>query len=370
MQILIGGDVCPQNRVIGRKGVFNNISSLFKDADYSIINLESPVKEEGAEPIEKRGPNLETPLEFLDELRDLGVNMVTLANNHFLDYGEGSAILTIDECRKRGIKTVGGGSNLNEASKIAYLTIKGSKLAIINCCEHEYSVATESSAGSNPLDLIDITRSIQTAKGNAQYVIVIVHGGIENFQLPSPRMKKTYRFFIDCGADAVLNHHQHCFSGFEVYNQKTIFYGLGNLCFDWPKQKRSWYEGMLVLLKFQKGGKISFTIKYYHQAKENVEPTLFDDDDTKRIENIQNKMNTIIQDESLLKGEYERLLNETDSNYDYLISPWSISYTLKLYKKGFLPNYFRRRKWLWLQNALTCESHYERFLHMIKTKLK
>lgn len=52
-----------------------------------------------------------------------------------------------------------------------------------------------------------------------------MHGGHEHYQLPSLRMQETYRFFIDAGADVVVNHHQHCFSGYEIYNNKYIFMG-------------------------------------------------------------------------------------------------------------------------------------------------
>ena len=86
----------------------------------------------------------------------------------------------------------------------------------------------------NPLLPIQQFYKIQEAKENADYVLVIVHGGIEHYQLPTSRMIETYRFFIDAGADAVVNHHQHCYSGYERYKSKPIIYGLGNLLFDNP----------------------------------------------------------------------------------------------------------------------------------------
>ena len=92
----------------------------------------------------------------------------------------------------------------------------GETLAIINCCEHEFSIADDDSAGANPLNPIQQYYKIKEARLNADYVLVIVHGGHEMYQLPSLRMVDTYRFFIDAGADAVVNHHQHCFSGYET----------------------------------------------------------------------------------------------------------------------------------------------------------
>jgi poly-gamma-glutamate synthesis protein (capsule biosynthesis protein) len=121
---------------------------------------------------------------------------------------------------------VGGGTNLQEASKILYKKIDEKVLALINCCENEFSIATEVTAGSNPLNPIQQYYAIQEAKSKADYVLVIVHGGHELWQLPSPRMQETYRFFIDAGADAVVNHHQHCYSGYEIYKKKPYILNL------------------------------------------------------------------------------------------------------------------------------------------------
>lgn len=78
---------------------------------------------------------------------------------------------------------------------------------------------------------------------------MIVHGGVEHHQYPTKRMVQTYRFFVDAGADAVINHHQHCPCGYEIYNGKPIYYGLGNFCFDWDGKRDSmWNVGYMVAL--------------------------------------------------------------------------------------------------------------------------
>ncbi|MCS2815130.1 CapA family protein [Bacteroides ovatus] len=156
--------------------------------------------------------------------------------------------------------------------RILYIESEGRKLAIINCCENEFSVATESTAGSNPLLPIQQFYKIQEAKENADYVLVIVHGGIEHYQLPTSRMIETYRFFIDAGADAVVNHHQHCYSGYERYKSKPIIYGLGNLLFDNPNCRNGiWNDGYMVELNFE-AEEIEFSLHPYTQC--NEEPTI------------------------------------------------------------------------------------------------
>ena len=70
-------------------------------------------------------------------------------------------------------------------------------------------------------------------------------------------MMETYRFFIEVGADAVVNHHQHCFSGYEIYKNKPIFYGLGNFSFDGIGSGDRWSSGYIVTLNFS-GTEVEF----------------------------------------------------------------------------------------------------------------
>ena len=238
MKILIAGDFCPQERVCAsfEKGDFASVLREVKNSlslvDYSIVNFECPITKGKELPIKKCGPNLRCSSKGIEAISWVGFNCVTLANNHFLDYGESGVVNTIQVCSEFGIDIVGGGKNLQEASQILYKKIAGKILAIINCCEHEFSIATEKSAGANQLNPIRQYYTIKKARSEADFVLVIVHGGHEYYQLPNARMHETYRFFVDAGADAVVNHHHHCFSGSEVYNGKPIFYGLGNFCFD------------------------------------------------------------------------------------------------------------------------------------------
>lgn len=96
----------------------------------------------------------------------------------------------------------------------------------------------------------------------------LYHGGKEHYQLPTPRMQKDYRFFVDAGADVVINHHQHCYSGYEQYNDKYIFYGLGNFCFESTLRNSIWNEGYMLKLKFE--DIISFELIPYVQCDDKA----------------------------------------------------------------------------------------------------
>lgn len=191
MKILVVGDFVPLGRVdkfIERgeyQNVFGEVQPLTAGVDYSIVNFESPVVlDESTIPIEKNGPNLKCGSKAIDAIKWAGFDMVTLANNHFLDYGETGVDNTMKICRDKGLDTVGGGKNLYESQKVFYKEVEGQVLAVINCCEHEFSIATSTSAGANPLDPIQQYYQIREAREQADYVLVIVHGGHEYYQLP------------------------------------------------------------------------------------------------------------------------------------------------------------------------------------------
>ena len=217
MKILIAGDFVPQGRVIDKIEakdfgfVLGKVQPLLEDADYSIVNLEAPVITNHESPIVKTGPHLYCRENALEALKQTGFRCVTLANNHFRDQGEQGVVCTLEACKQRGLDTVGGGLTLNEAQQILYKSIGSKTVAVINFCENEWSIASESYGGSAPLNPIQNFYQIKEAKEKADYVLVIVHGGIELYNLPTPRMQETYRFFIDAGADAMINHHQHWF---------------------------------------------------------------------------------------------------------------------------------------------------------------
>ena len=370
MNILIAGDFCPQDRVAEKfeqgdyESVLGEVKDVITSADYSIVNFECPVTKGGEKPIEKCGPNHCCSEKGMEAVKWVGFNCVTLANNHFLDFGKEGVVNTLAACSKYGVNTVGGGMNLKEASKILYKEIKGETLAIINCCEHEFSIATETSAGSNPLNPIQQYYAIQEARKNADYVIVIVHGGHEHYQLPSPRMVETYRFFVDAGADAVVNHHQHCFSGYEEYKGKPIFYGLGNFCFDKKgKRKDKWNEGYMVELGF-KTTKIQYKSISYKQC--DTEPRVELCDLSKP--DIINELNSIIDNNIMLLESYKSFVLKTKDNYLLAMEPY-VGRWGGLRKRRIIPSLLFKSFFMRLYGYLLCESHFDRLMFILKDRI-
>lgn len=373
MKIVIAGDYCPKDRVAELidsnryENIFSDVTEIIAQADFRILNFECPIVNGECRPIEKNGPCLKTTKNSLKPIVDAGFNVVTLANNHFYDFGDKGITDTIDELDKLNIAHVGGGKNLNISSEILFLQKGGKKVAIINCCEHEFSIATENTAGCNPLNPINQWYAIQKARNTADYVIVIVHGGHEMCQLPSLRMKETYHFFIDSGADVVINHHQHCYSGFEKYKGKPIFYGLGNFCFDWDGKRNSiWNYGFLVLLSFDEK-KISFETIPYSQCDEKPVVRLLED--RKEFDKDILSLNIIIQDTELLKQQHEKWMDQREGNYSISLEPYSNRFFRFACRKGFLPHFFNKKRAIELLNYVSCESHKDCMINMFSKQI-
>ena len=368
MKILIAGDFVPQLRVSEQIAsndfsCIEEIKPIVKLADYSLVNFESPVVEHNVRPIEKAGPNLRCSEKAMACITKAGFNCVTLANNHFLDYGGVGVQDTINACKSNDVDWLGGGEDLEQASTTLFKIIKGKTVAFINCCEHEFSIATENGPGSNPLNPIRQYYAIQEAKIKADHIIVIVHGGHEMYQLPSPRMVETYRFFIDAGADAVINHHQHCFSGYEIYKEKPIFYGLGNFCFDLDLRNHIWNKGYLVMLEFDE--KISFCIYPYLQCDEMpivkcLEADAFDRD--------LDRLNSIISDRKMLVQEMNKFFNSCQMSYQNILEPIRNKYFLACIRRGIFPYFISKDRKLQAEDYICCESLRDGFFNYFTSK--
>ena len=369
MKILIAGDFMPGHKVLNElkngnfETVFGEIKPIIDQEDYSIVNLECPVVKGGEMPISKCGPNLCCSDYAVSALQWSGFKCVTLANNHFFDFGEDGALNTLAVCQKYGLDVVGGGRDLKSASSILFKRIGNEMLAVINCCEHEFSIATENAPGSNPLNPIQQYYNIQESKKKADFVIVIVHGGHEQFQLPSPRMQEIYRFFVDVGADAVINHHQHCYSGYEIYNKKPIYYGLGNFCFDTPSPvPQGWNDGYMVELELNEE-EIGSRVIPYNQCKGDPVVHILPQDS---FDTSIDELNRIISDPILLSQEKDLYYNESMRSIALTIEPIKNRIVSALQSRGISPLLWSQKSLVQLENYVMCESHRDKMEYFFR----
>lgn len=374
ISILIAGDYSPKERFQqalddgSYKDLFPGTKEIILSATYAVINFETTIPSTDSLPIDKVGSHLSAKENAFDALQYLGFNMLTMANNHFMDYGKRAMENSQKLAIARGFDIVGAGNNLDQARRYKVVNVQDKRVAIINACEHEFSIATEQSAGCNPLDIINISYDIQSAKKDADYVIVIVHGGNEHYKLPSPRMKKTYRFFVDQGADVVLNHHQHCYSGYEVYKGKPIFYGLGNFCFDSALdvkyRHRTYNYGCMV--KLYLSDSISFELIPYEQCYNRPGVYLLEGEVKKAFFKDIEVLNSIILDNQKLGASFAKMAKQKRDFIFRGFRPYTNRIANALYYRGLLPSFLGKERLKTICSIIECEAHNDVLMNNLK----
>ncbi len=377
IELFLTGDYCPigRNALSIEKGDFSFIEAIkpfVHRADLSITNLEAPTTNSNTL-ITKSGPNIKANFSGLKPLAHCDFDLVTLANNHILDFGEQGVIDTLQNCKENNIEVVGAAKDLRSARKPFLTSIKNKKIGILNFAEQEYCAATIDSYGANPVDLIANYRDIRELKKVVDYVIVIAHGGREHYQLPTPQQRERYRFYAESGADVVVGHHPHCYSGYEIYDNTPIFYSLGNFIFDYKKkyQKGKWTQGYGVTLNFEEN-EIDFELVPFHQGREeNPNLVLFDTAETKAFNKEIELLNSIIINDNLFSEAWEKYLDTQEIAYKGLLFLQN-DYIRAAVSKGLLPELFfhsKRHKTV-LLNLLRCQTHHEISKAILERELK
>ena len=369
MKILIAGDFCP----IGRTDKYlkekkyhhllNGFNKVIESVDYSIVNFECPVTKSNTK-IEKTGPCIKTEnLNSYEALRFAGFNLLTLANNHIQDYSSEGVLDTIRYAQEKGFDIVGAGKNIIEASKPFIQEMRGVRIGFVNIAENEFCAAENNLPGANTFDFIDNTKVINELKNKVDKIVLIYHGGREHYQLPTPEQRKRFRYFVNCGVDAIVAHHTHCVSGYEYFEGKPIVYSIGNFIFDYKKkyQKGLWTEGMSVILELKdKNSNFRISLIPHTQGKEDDSTLKLMQDNQKEefINKIKRLSEIITNDDLFLKAWHNYILTQEKN---YLPSLYLRSFYMRaLFMLGILPVSFLRSKHNKLVlNLIRCEAHSE-----------
>ena len=169
-------------------------------------------------------------------MQEMGIDLVTLANNHALDYGRDAMLDTIDTLDHAGIRHVGAGKNLVEARKPDVVELNGRTFAFIGATrvypEEDWAAGTDSAGMFSAYDGgAQLAEEVKAAKQQADYVIAYVHWGIEREETPNEVQKSIAHRLVDTGADLVVGAHPHVLQGIEYYQGVPIAYSLGNFVF-------------------------------------------------------------------------------------------------------------------------------------------
>ena len=375
MNILIAGDIFISDEFKGKNLIDKSIISLFENSDYRIVNLEAPITNDNSkDKIIKTGPHLRNfDTTIIPFLKLLKMDLVTLANNHILDYGVNGLMNTFKTLNNEKVFFVGAGNNLKDAAKHYTIENNEIKIAILNFCESEWSIAKEDEPGCNPLEIISNVNQIKRAKINHDKVICIIHGGHEHYELPSPNMVDQYHFYAENGADAIVGHHTHCIGGYETYKGVPIIYSLGNFIFTKKNKHTTWYNGLILNFKVSKENKIEFEIYPHSQDNENLSIKLLEGNSKQLVIDKLNTLNKIITNKELLLKYWNEFLLKKQEEYVSMFSPIfgikyprvrGLLYRLKIHKLLHSNTHLKL-----ILNLIRCESHAEIVKHSIEKKI-
>lgn len=376
MQILIGADIVPtkSNEDLFIRGdaetlVGADLLAILELADYRIFNLEVPLCDKPS-PIEKCGPALIAPTASITGYQALGIDCLTLANNHIMDQGTDGFFSTAEILDQANITHVGGGKTLEEAIKPLIIEKAGKKIGIYACAEHEFSIADETTPGANPFDPLESLDHVSELKKLCDFVIVLYHGGKEHYRYPSPYLQKVCRKLVDKGADLVVCQHSHCIGCEEKYQNGTIVYGQGNFLFD-HSNSEFWQTSLLIHINDD------FTVSYIPLQKQENTVRMAQGESARKILNDFTERSREIWDSKMIQKKYSDFAK---SMHEYYLLAFSTLNTKNLlfrivnkitgyrFYSWLLARKYSRKKELVIQNFTECEAHRELMTAAIKNK--
>jgi poly-gamma-glutamate capsule biosynthesis protein CapA/YwtB (metallophosphatase superfamily) len=349
--------------------IYNDTLSVLRQKDLAVVNLENPLTNV-VDPIIKVGPHLSADPECLGAIQYGGFDIVALANNHILDHSVVGLSGTLSACKSTGIKTVGAGLSASEIAKPLIVRTKSIDIAFVNITENEFSTLKAKNCGANGVDPVSNYYQIIDAKKNADVVLLIVHGGHEFYPLPSPNMVKTYRFFADLGVTAIIGHHPHCASGFEVWNGVPIFYSLGNFIFDVPDPpNESWHKGYFINLSMNANVVTKIRIYPYVQCRETMGlHFMIEPERSSFLESI-SEYSKIIKDEQLLEHSWNEFCES--QKYEYIKNLFRLNRIKTAFlKRGLATDMIIEKDDIsLLLNLLRCEAHRDASIKILENFL-
>jgi hypothetical protein len=227
---------------------FGPIAAVLKSADFTAVNLETAVTSRGT-PQPKTYHFRTVPAAFT-ALRDAGVSLVTMANNHVLDYGTAGLTDTLAAARAARFPYVGIGVDAAAAWAPYVTTVKGMRIAVIGVSQvaelASSWVATASRPGeANAIDLGRTLAAVRAARRLAPVVIVFMHWGTEGDACPDPNQLSLARQLAAAGASIIVGAHAHMLQGSGWLGHTFVAYGMGN--FLWYGNSYSTATGVLEL---------------------------------------------------------------------------------------------------------------------------
>ncbi len=293
------------------------VREVLRGADIAFGNLETPVSARGA-PVEK-WINMRMPPELLADVQALGFDILTLANNHMMDFGEVAFFDTLAHLRERELPHVGAGADLDAAWQAEIISMDDTRVAFLGAASTlgPQSAATAERPGIAPIhvsesynidfagsmeqpgsapyvftrawreDLDRAVAAIEAARQVADFLVLALHWGVPPFWRSrfqdglADYQIEVGRALIDAGADVIVGHHPHSLQAVEIYRGAPIFYSLGNFVFHHnrgpvnhtpisrnapyavsvDRRNRNWSETVIVIAEIGAAGAATFSLR-------------------------------------------------------------------------------------------------------------
>jgi len=259
--VMLGRLVNDMIKHMGSAYVWGDTLPLLKKADLRLINLECVVAKDGKQ--WDRSPKIfyfRADPHARDVLKLAGIDYVSLANNHTLDFGEDAMLEMLERLDEAGIAYAGAGKTLSEASKPALLEAKGIRVAVVSFTDNEPPfAASDTSPGTNyiPITLAEkvmrrVKAAIDEARRLADIVVFSIHWGPNMVLRPSKSFREFAHAVVDMGADIYHGHSAHIFQGIEVYKRKLILYDTGDFIDDYYVGEEKNDQQLLFLVTVSK----------------------------------------------------------------------------------------------------------------------
>ena len=242
MKIAAVGDIMPGGILAGVDDgyVSQEVLSILKDADIRVGTLETAIGNEpnfNEEKMQRMADVIYAKDHDLIKLKQLSLDIVSLANNHFFDLGPEGALHTIQLLDEMGIKHIGAGKNIKEASSPVIINMSGKKIAFLAFCDWRDETvgwcpfASENGAGVNPMNDDYVVSEIEKYRKQNDYIVVMPHWGREHTWTTTQHVYRLAKKMVKAGADLILGSHPHRVQPVVNYKHASVAFSMGNFLF-------------------------------------------------------------------------------------------------------------------------------------------
>lgn len=241
--VMLGRYIAKVMAIQGSDYPFSAVAPTLHSADIVFGNLEAMISNGDADPLFPDKPyNFHASPGAAQALKNAGFHVLSLANNHAMDYGPATLSETRSLLFEKDVAVFGAGKDINEAHKPVVITSHGVRFGFLGygVAHSRKAYAKQDRAGIAPMQMEHIRRDVKSVRSKVDVLVVSLHWGREYDTSPSQKQREEAHQIIEWGADMIIGHHPHVMQGIEIYKDRMIAYSLGNFIFDQKGKGSDW----------------------------------------------------------------------------------------------------------------------------------